>query len=87
MSGKLVAFILGAGGNVGAGLAKAWSAKGYTVAVGSRSGSTLEGATLAVKLDLTQPATIKSAFAEVTKSAGPPNVVVLNGALRWLSHM
>ncbi|KZV80448.1 NAD(P)-binding protein [Exidia glandulosa HHB12029] len=78
---SLVAFIIGAGSNVGTGIAKHLSAQGYTVVVGSRSGTKVDGAGHAVKVDVTKPETVKTAFAEVEKVAGaPPNVVIYNAA-------
>ncbi|KZV92911.1 hypothetical protein EXIGLDRAFT_674533 [Exidia glandulosa HHB12029] len=75
---SLVALILGAGANVGKGVAQQLKANGYTVVVGSRSTTKVDGASHAVKLDVTLPETIKTAFAETEKIAGPPNVVVFN---------
>ncbi|KZV87360.1 NAD(P)-binding protein [Exidia glandulosa HHB12029] len=77
---SLVALIVGAGANVGKGVTQQLKAKGYTVVVGSRSATKIEGASHAVKLDVTKPETIKTAFAEVEKIAGPPNVVIFNPA-------
>ncbi|KZV87309.1 hypothetical protein EXIGLDRAFT_800718 [Exidia glandulosa HHB12029] len=78
---SLVALILGAGANVGKGVraaAQALKSQGYTVVVGSRSATKVDGASHAVNLDATQPETIKAAFAETEQFAGPPNVVVFN---------
>ncbi|KZV85489.1 hypothetical protein EXIGLDRAFT_841467 [Exidia glandulosa HHB12029] len=75
---SLVALILGAGANVGKGVAQQLKSQGYTVVVGSRSATKVDGTSHAVKLDVTQPETIKAAFAETEKFAGPPNVVAFN---------
>ncbi|EJD54179.1 putative short-chain dehydrogenase [Auricularia subglabra TFB-10046 SS5] len=78
-----VAFIIGAGPNVGRGVAKHFKSKGYKVAVSARNPSkSLSWAAAeghhAVSVDVTKPDTIKAAFADVEKALGPPSVVVFN---------
>ncbi|KAF7348172.1 hypothetical protein MSAN_01770100 [Mycena sanguinolenta] len=64
---SLVAFIIGAGKNIGEHTAAALKAKGYQVA--PRLPQTY----------VESPETVKTAFSQVTKELGPPNVVIFNG--------
>ncbi|KAF7344964.1 hypothetical protein MVEN_01659100 [Mycena venus] len=83
----LIAFIIGAGQNVGEHTAAALKAKGYQVAVGSRKPDIeqrkKEGY-FPVVIDATNPDSVKTAFAQVNKELGPPNVVIFN-ASHWVS--
>lgn len=76
-----VLFILGAGGNVGASVAKKFASEGYKVALASRSvapGLSPDGY-LNVRLDLTKSSDVAPAFAKVKETFGAPSVVVYNG--------
>ena len=76
-----VALIFGAGANIGAGVAKAFAASGYKVAVASRSSK--HGLTqddyLHLTCDLDDPSSVTKAFEETRQALGAPGVVVYNG--------
>ncbi len=74
--------VLVTGGNRGIGraIAEAFAAQGDAVAVTYRSGEPPAGF-LAVPCDVTDPATIDSAFAEVEKEQGPVEVLVANAGV------
>jgi NAD(P)-dependent dehydrogenase (short-subunit alcohol dehydrogenase family) len=78
-----VALILGAGPNIGAQLASAFEARGYKIALGSRSADASQNtdSKVHVKVDLSKPESVKSAFEQVEKGLGAPGVVVYNGKL------
>ncbi|KAK9241711.1 hypothetical protein V1506DRAFT_549918 [Lipomyces tetrasporus] len=76
-----IAFILGAGPNIGQHVAKKFAANGYKVAVSSRSGgSSTSDDVLSIKADFTDPQTVVSAFKQVRDTWGDPNVVIYNAA-------
>jgi 3-oxoacyl-[acyl-carrier protein] reductase len=74
--------VLVTGGNRGIGLAiaGAFAEAGDRVAVTSRSGEGPEGV-LAVRADVTDPASLDSAFAEVEAAHGPVEVLVANAGM------
>jgi NAD(P)-dependent dehydrogenase (short-subunit alcohol dehydrogenase family) len=77
-----VAFIIGAGSNVGTSVAQRFLQEGYKVAVGSRnpdSSKLREAGFYPVKIDVTDHATITAAFESLNQELGPANVVVYNG--------
>ena len=77
---RLVAFVLGAGSNVGSSVAAKLKENGYRVALGSRSAKNEEDqGYLNVKVDVTRRESIESAFDVVAEKLGPVNVVVYNG--------
>ncbi|KAI0049530.1 hypothetical protein FA95DRAFT_861628 [Auriscalpium vulgare] len=73
-----VAFIIGAGSNVGQAVGETLKGLGYKVALGSRSGKTPGDGFLAVKIDITDPKTVAAAFNTVTAELGIPSVVIFN---------
>jgi NAD(P)-dependent dehydrogenase (short-subunit alcohol dehydrogenase family) len=77
-----IAFIIGAGSNVGTALARRFVQEGYTVVIGSRKPDVevckKEGL-VPMKIDVCDEASIVDAFAAVEKELGPANVVVYNG--------
>ncbi|KAK2029313.1 short-chain dehydrogenase/reductase SDR [Colletotrichum zoysiae] len=83
-----VVLILGAGKNIGAGVAAHFSAAGYSVALVARgfpapSPSTdPETGHLLIRADLADPAQVRDAFAQARQHFGgaPPRVVVYNAA-------
>lgn len=76
-----VILLLGAGANIGHGIAQKFSSSGYKVAIASRSGKSAQGTDhLSVKADLTQPQSVKSVFDTVKLELGIPRVVVYIGA-------
>lgn len=82
MSSSLVAFIIGAGSNVGGSVAALLKEKGYAVALGSRNPDiqkVKQDGYYPVKIDATEKDSIKAAFAAINTDLGPPNVVVYNG--------
>ncbi|GHJ60231.1 beta-ketoacyl-ACP reductase [Nocardioides sp. OK12] len=70
------------GGNRGIGraIAEAFLAQGDKVAVTTRSGGAPEGA-LDVRCDVTDPAAVEAAFAEVEAAHGPVEVLVANAGI------
>ncbi|KAF4586184.1 hypothetical protein AB1N83_004663 [Pleurotus pulmonarius] len=83
MSSSLVAFIIGAGSNVGGSVAALLKEKGYAVALGSRNPDIQKvknDGYYPVKIDATEQDSIKAAFAAINTELGPPNVVVYNAA-------
>jgi NAD(P)-dependent dehydrogenase (short-subunit alcohol dehydrogenase family) len=81
-----VALIFGAGANIGAALAQRFSGAGYRVATVSRKAAdppvpSPDGATLAVRADLSDPAQIPQVFDAVRQTWGIfPSVVIWNVA-------
>ncbi|KAJ7182256.1 hypothetical protein C8R43DRAFT_1143991 [Mycena crocata] len=76
-----VAFIIGAGANVGQHTAAALKAKGYQVAVGSRNPDVEKNKAdgfFTVTVDAADIESIKAAFATVNTSLGTPSVFVFN---------
>ncbi|KEF62933.1 uncharacterized protein A1O9_00907 [Exophiala aquamarina CBS 119918] len=80
-----ILLILGAGPNIGAHVAKAFTAQGYRVALASRKPPSSDsdiGSSLHVTVDLTKPETVAPAFETIKSKLGaPPSVVVYNAAL------
>lgn len=70
------------GGNRGIGLATALRLRedGLTVVVGSRSGTAPDGLA-AVRLDVSDPASIEAAYTEIEASHGPVGVLVANAGI------
>ncbi|KAJ7203550.1 hypothetical protein GGX14DRAFT_461454 [Mycena pura] len=80
---QLAAFIIGSGGNIGKHTAAALKARGYRVAVGSRSPARTElekEGYVPVAVDVHSADSVRAAFAQVNKELGPPSVVVFNVA-------
>jgi 3-oxoacyl-[acyl-carrier protein] reductase len=74
--------VLVTGGNRGIGraIAEAFVAAGDQVAVTTRNGDAPEGA-LGVRCDVTDPASVEAAFAEVEEKHGPVEVLVANAGI------
>jgi 3-oxoacyl-[acyl-carrier protein] reductase len=74
--------VLVTGGNRGIGraIAEAFVAQGDRVAVTTRSGGAPEGC-LDVRCDITDPAAVEAAFAEVEAAHGPVEVLVANAGI------
>jgi NAD(P)-dependent dehydrogenase (short-subunit alcohol dehydrogenase family) len=81
MSASPIILILGSGANIGHHVARAFSAKGYKVALASRSLKAEDSTSdqLNIPTDLSDPESVASAFAKVKSSLGLPSVVVYNG--------
>jgi NAD(P)-dependent dehydrogenase (short-subunit alcohol dehydrogenase family) len=75
---NLVAFIIGAGPNVGAAVGAKLKENGYEVALGGRDPKALEGY-FPVKVDVQEKESVFAAFKIVAKTLGPVNVVIYNG--------
>ncbi|OQV10143.1 hypothetical protein CLAIMM_14183 [Cladophialophora immunda] len=84
MSASLpIALVLGAGHNVGAGVAKAFAAKGYRIATVSRTATDdASDRRLHIQADLADPESVARVFETVRKHLGHPSVVVYNGLWR-----
>jgi len=78
-----VLLLLGAGSGIGNSVASSFAAKGYKIALAARSFEDGLGSNgyLRLRLDLSNPEEIRSAFAKVTEKLGVPTVVVYNGRL------
>jgi len=78
---KLVAFILGAGTNIGSAIAAQLREKGYRVALGSRNPKPTkdDDTYFNVKVDVQKRESIEKAFDTVVQKLGPINVVIYNG--------
>ena len=75
-----VLLILGSGPNVGHHVARVFIAKGYKVALASRSVKEENNADLVrISADLADPHCVKGIFSKVEASLGLPSVVVYNG--------
>lgn len=76
-----VVFILGAGGNIGHHVARAFAARGYKVALAARSLKEEESTPdrLNIQSDLAEPNSVVNAFAKVKAAFGLPSVVIYNG--------
>ncbi|KFY49125.1 hypothetical protein V495_00713 [Pseudogymnoascus sp. VKM F-4514 (FW-929)] len=77
-----VILILGSGPNIGKHVARAFAAKGYKVALASRSLKEADSTAdqLNISSDFTDPESITKAFSKVKSLLGPPSVVVYNAA-------
>ncbi len=86
MSASLsIALIFGAGPNVGAGVVRAFSAKGYKIATVSRTATPdASDKRLHIQADLEDPESVSTVFETVRKQLGHPSVVVYNGSLLGL---
>lgn len=80
MSHQPVALILGSGPRIGYNVSRAFAAKGYKVALASR---TLKGEQnpeyLNLQVDLADPPSVSALFAKVKEAIGTPSVVIYNG--------
>ncbi|KAJ7353673.1 hypothetical protein DFH08DRAFT_988411 [Mycena albidolilacea] len=79
----LIAFIIGAGRNIGEHTAAALKAKGYRVALGSRKPAVdqiKKDGYFPVAVNIESLESIQTAFAQIHKELGPPNVVIFNAA-------
>ena len=76
-----VILILGAGSNVGQHVARAFSAKGYRVALAARRANEADNTADLVNIpsDLSDPNSVISAFSKVKTLLGVPRVVIYNG--------
>ncbi|KAK7042985.1 hypothetical protein VNI00_008722 [Paramarasmius palmivorus] len=84
MSSPLVAFILGAGANVGRSIALKLKENSYAVAVGSRNPdkeASKKDGFFPVPVDITSQESLTKAFETVKKELGAPNVVIYNAAI------
>ncbi|KAJ5892949.1 short-chain dehydrogenase [Penicillium tannophilum] len=77
-----VLLILGAGSNVGASVAKAFSEKGYKIALASRTVKNEDSDTkdFHVACDLSDPFSVPDVFKKVKETLGIPSVVVYNAS-------
>lgn len=76
-----VALIFGYGPRVGTDVAQAFAARGYRVAVVSRSNKSIGNGENYhhIKADLSDPRTVEDVFSQVTSELGHPTVVIYNG--------
>lgn len=80
MSTPRTVLITGGNRGIGRSIAEEFIARGHRVAVTVRSGEGPAGS-LSVKADVTDPASLDSAFAEVEKQLGPIEVLVANAGI------
>jgi hypothetical protein len=81
MTSQKVALILGSGPNIGQSVSRAFAAKGYKIALASRSVKAADNSEdqINFKVDLSDPPTVSELFAKVKETVGIPSVVVYNG--------
>lgn len=86
-SSSPVALILGAGANVGQHVGRAFLAKGYRIALASRSLKEEDStpSQVHVRADFTDPSSVAEIFVKVKAQLGAPSVVVYNGSAFHLS--
>lgn len=85
-SASPIVLILGAGPNIGKHVSRAFIAKGYKVALTSRSSkpedsSSASADQIHIASDLSDPSAVSSVFEKVKGALGLPSVVVYNGKL------
>jgi NAD(P)-dependent dehydrogenase (short-subunit alcohol dehydrogenase family) len=76
-----VVLVIGAGVNVGSHIARTFAAKGYKVALSSRSirGDDSSSSFLNIRADMSDPNSVGDVFTKVRDALGQPSVVVYNG--------
>jgi NAD(P)-dependent dehydrogenase (short-subunit alcohol dehydrogenase family) len=76
-----VVLIVGAGANIGSHVARTFAAKGYKVALSSRSIRSDDSTSgfLNIRGDLSDPNSVGDVFAKVRDTLGHPSVVIYNG--------
>lgn len=76
-----VILILGAGPNIGQGVARIFATKGYKVALAARSVREADSTDdqLNITSDFSKPDDVLNAFTKVKKALGIPSVVLYNG--------
>ena len=81
---KPIVLIFGAGKNIGAATARAFSAKGYRVAQAARSANPAgsEDNNLFLTADLSKIGAVSDVFTSVRKTWGEPSVVLYNGNVK-----
>ena len=79
-----IVLILGAGPNVGQSVARAFTAKGYRVALAARRATEADNTTdeIYIQSDFTDANSVVNVFSKVKASLGIPSVVVYNGKHR-----
>jgi NAD(P)-dependent dehydrogenase (short-subunit alcohol dehydrogenase family) len=84
-----IVLILGAGSNIGQGVAQAFASKGYKVALASRSidEAASTDIQLHVRTDLSNPDEVVTTFEKVKKAFGFPSVVIYNGKCHSLKGL
>jgi 3-oxoacyl-[acyl-carrier protein] reductase len=80
MSTDRVVLVTGGNRGIGRAIAERFVADGFRVAVTARSGEGPEG-TLTVRADVTDAASVDSAFAEVEAQLGPVEILVANAGI------
>jgi rhamnose utilization protein RhaD (predicted bifunctional aldolase and dehydrogenase)/NAD(P)-dependent dehydrogenase (short-subunit alcohol dehydrogenase family) len=86
-----IAVITGAGGAIGAATARTFAAAGAEVALldvddkaVAAQAKEIGGAALAVKCDVTDPASVRAAFVRVVETFGGLDIVVSNAGIAWM---
>lgn len=77
-----IILILGAGPNIGSGVAQAFAAKGYRVALAARKASEANNTANEFHIqsgDFADPSSVVNVFSKVKTLLGIPSVVVFNG--------
>jgi rhamnose utilization protein RhaD (predicted bifunctional aldolase and dehydrogenase)/NAD(P)-dependent dehydrogenase (short-subunit alcohol dehydrogenase family) len=85
-----IAVVTGAGGAIGSATAKAFAAAGAEVALldvdetaAQAQAKDIGGAALALKCDVTSPASVRTAFEKVVEAFGGVDIVVSNAGAAW----
>lgn len=89
MSHQKIVLILGSGPRVGRHISRAFAAKGYQVALASRTlkDEDKEPGQTHFQVDLSNPSSVPELFSQVKTSLGVPDVVVYNGkGVQLISH-
>lgn len=89
MSHQKIALILGSGPRVGRHVSRAFAAKGYQVALASRTlkEEDNEPGQKHFSVDLSNPSSVPELFSQVRASLGIPHVVVYNGMDPHVQHV
>ncbi|HWL01394.1 MAG TPA: beta-ketoacyl-ACP reductase [Microbacteriaceae bacterium] len=80
MTERRVVLVTGGNRGIGRAIAEAFVAAGHRVAVTARSGEGPAG-TLTVRADVTDPASLDTAFAEIESQLGPVEVLIANAGI------
>ena len=78
--GPRIVFVTGGNRGIGLSIARSFAAEGNLVIVSYRSGGAPEGL-VGVQMDVTDPESVKAAFAEIESLYGPVDVLIANAGI------